>query len=203
MSWTVPREWAGERCFILAGGESIREQEQLIPKLSGRVIAIKQSIALRPDADVMFIAGKDDPKVCAQFFPMHEGKYLIGRSTYAGAPEHCKFLQRDMFNLNRLSYRPTHLCGYDAGTSAINLAFLFGAKQIVLLGYDMTGGRWFNDRFKHHLPNPPQQHFKIHMSVLPTLAADLENAGIEVINCSAISKVQVFQKKPLEDFIEA
>lgn len=201
MTWTVPKEWKGDRCFILAGGESIKEQEQLIPKLQGRVIAIKQSVALRPDADVMFIAGKDDPVVCAKFFPMHTGKYLIGRSTYAGAPQHCKFLQRDMFNIGRLSYRPTHLCGYDAGTSAINLAFLFGAKQIVLLGYDMSGGRWFSGRFKHHLPKPPQKHFDIHMSVLPSLASDLLQAGIEVVNCSMNSKVKVFKKQPLESFL--
>lgn len=203
MTWTVPKEWKGERCFILAGGESIKEQEPLIPLLKGRVIAIKQSVSLRPDADVMFIAGKDDPKVCAKFFPMHTGKYLIARSTYNGAPERCKFLQRDTFNPGRLSLRPTHLCGFDAGTSAINLAFLFGAKQIVLLGYDMTGGRWFSGRYHHHLPNPPEQHFKIHMSALPTLAADLRDQGIDVVNCSAISKVKVFRKEMLERFLEA
>lgn len=198
--WSVPREWVGERCFIIAGGESVKEQERLIPELKGRVIAIKQSVVLRPSADVMFIAGKDDGRVCAKFFPEHQGQYLIARGPYQGIPKQTKILQRAV-PAERLSQTPTHLAGLDAGTSAINLAYLFGANEIILLGYDMTGGRWLNDRYKHHLPYPPQRHFELHMAALPPFAADLREAGIRVVNCSPISAVKVFEKRPLEEFV--
>jgi hypothetical protein len=102
---------------------------------------------------------------------------------------------------DKLSHDPERLAGYDAGTSAINLAYLFGAKEIVLLGYDMTGGRWLNDRYKHHLPFPPQKHFDIHMSALPSLSKDLEDAGVKVINASPISAVTVFEKRKLEEMV--
>ena len=38
------REWAGERCFILCGGPSLKDQRRHVPQLKGRVIAIKQSV---------------------------------------------------------------------------------------------------------------------------------------------------------------
>lgn len=198
--WVVPREWPGERCFIIAGGESVKAQEPLIYKLKGRVIAIKQAVALRPDADVMFIAGKDDGKVCAPFFPMFKGQYIVARGPYQGVPARTKVLKRTK-DAARLSIDPTEVAGLDAGTSAINLAHLFGASEIVLLGYDMTGGRWLNGRFKHHLPFPPQRHFDLHLAALPSLAEDLQHAGVKVWNCSPTSVVEVFEKRSLEAFV--
>lgn len=199
-SWTVPNEWAGDRCFIIAGGESIKAQEHLIPKLQGRIIAIKQSVALRPDADVMFIAGKDDGKVCANFFALHTGAYLVARGDYKYTPRNTLVLKRSI-PAERLSRENTALGGLDAGTSALNLAYLFGARQIILLGYDMKGGRWLNGRYKHHLPYPPQIHFDLHLAQLPTFARDLEAAGVKVFNCSQTSAVTVFEKRPLEEFV--
>lgn len=198
--WSVPREWAGERCFIICGGESVRKQEHLIPRLRGRIIAVKQSVALRPDADVMFIAGKDDGKVCRDFFPRHTGKYLIARGPYKDVPARTKVLRRTK-DAARLSTDPTEVAGFDAGTSAINLAFLFGATEIVLLGFDMRGGRWLNGRYAHHMPFPPQRDFDAHLSALPSIAADLKAAGVRVVNCSPMSAVDVFEKRPLEEFV--
>lgn len=199
-TWSVPREWPGERCFIICGGESVKAQEHLIPKLKGRIIAVKQSVALRPNADVMFLGGKDDGKVCAPFFPLFKGAYIVARGPYKGIPARTKVLGRTK-DAARLSASPTHLAGFDAGTSAINLAFLFGASEIVLLGFDMTGGRWLNGRYDHHLPFPPQCQFDDHLSALPTIAADLSATGVRVVNCSPISAVKVFEKRPLEEFV--
>lgn len=198
--WSVPREWVGERCLIICGGESVRAQEAQIKRFAGRVIAVKQAVAIRPDADVMFIAGKDDGRVCRTFFPMFKGQYLIARGPYVGIPERTKVLKRTA-DPKRLSLEPTHLAGYDAGTSAINLAFLFGAVEIILAGFDMTGGRWLNGRFPHHLPIPPQRDHDIHMTALPTIAADLKAQGVRVINVSPVSAVTVFEKMDLEQLL--
>jgi hypothetical protein len=46
--------------------------------------------------------------------------------------------------------------------------YKFGATEIVLLGYDMTGGHFC----KHPLQNPPQAHFRRHMRPLAAFAAD-------------------------------
>lgn len=198
--WTVPAEWKGERCFIIAGGESVREQEHLIPKLKGRIIAIKQSVALRPNADVMFIAGKDDGRVCKDFFPLFKGKYIISRGPYEDIPPQTKILCRTKI-ADRLCLMPTHLAGLDAGSSSINLAFHFESNEIILLGFDMTGGRWLNGRYKHHLPFPPKEHHRRHATSLTRMSVDLASQGIKVYNCSPISALTCFEKKPLEAFL--
>ena len=44
--WTVPQEWAGERCFILAGGRSLKEQAASYSEsCAAAQIAIKQAAA--------------------------------------------------------------------------------------------------------------------------------------------------------------
>lgn len=191
--WTVPREWSGARCFILAGGASL--QLAAIPRLQGRIIAIKQTVALRPDADVMFVAGRDDPQRCAPYFPLYTGPRIICRSGYPGFPDRVLCLQRSKEAYSR---DPTHLAGLDAGSSAINLAALFGATEIVLLGIDMTGGRWVK---KHHMPVIPQRHFDLHLGSLNRMAPELEADGIRVVNCSPVSAVTCFERQPLEAFL--
>ncbi len=196
----MPKEWVGERCLIICGGESVKPAEDDIKKFQGRVIAVKQSVAIRPDADVMFVSGKDDGRVCAKFFPMFRGNYLVARGEYPDMPNHTKVMKRTK-DASKLSINPTELAGFDGGTSAINLAFLFGASEILLIGYDMRGGRWLNGIYKHHLPFPPQRDFDVHRSILPTIAADLKLLGVKVINCSLISEVDVFEKVSLKEFV--
>lgn len=199
-SWAVPRDWAGERCFVLCGGESLRCQRHLVPQLRGRIVAIKHAVLLRPDADVMFVSGRDDPKVCRDLFPVFTGTHTVCRNSYPGFPPQVKCLARAK-PADRLSDAPTHVAGLDAGTSAINLAYLFGATEIVLLGFDMTGGRWFNGEIAHHMPFPPPAHFARHKASLPTIAADLAARGVRVVNCSPVTTVTAFERQPLEAFL--
>jgi hypothetical protein len=210
-AWSVPREWVGERCFILAGGASL--QTHLVPQLRGRIIAIKQTVALRPDADVMFVAGRDDPEVCREYFPRYRGPRVICRSRHPGFPAGTFYLQRTKARLpvdvrfpagrkvkhwSPYSRIPTHLGGFDAGASATNLAALFGATEIVLLGMDMTGGRWVRH---HHQPVIPALDFAWHLVGLRLMAPELERDGVRVINASPISVIDCFERGRLEDFL--
>lgn len=195
--WAVPREWDGARAYILCGGASLVAQRTVIPQLRGRIIAIKQSVLLRPDADVMFIAGEHGWEICRPIFPQFRGAYIVTRGRGdARFPAGTKRIGRNQ--PDRLSHDPTMVTGYDAGTSAINLAYLFGAREIVLLGYDMTGGHWCRS---HPRPFPPTAEFARHLSALPTIAADLEVAGVRVVNCSPSSAVDVFERGRLEEWM--
>lgn len=201
-TWPVPREWEpGTRCFVICGGESIRKQRKIIPKLKGRVIAIKQGVVLRPDADVLFLSGERTADIATPLLPMFRGTHVIVRGkSCPELPDYVKRITRSKDH-TVLSDLPDHVCGYDAGTSAINLAFHFGATEIVMLGYDMRGGRWFNGEIDHHMPRPPESHFQRHMAPLPALAKDCSRRGIRVVNCSPRSHVDAFEKQPLEAFL--
>jgi hypothetical protein len=194
------REWAGERCFILFGGESLKAQRHLVPQLKGRFIAVKQTVAIKPDADVMFVGARDDVTICAPFFKMYQGPRIICRSGYDGFPEGTLLMSRTK-ETARLCKTPGVLAGLDTGTSAINLAYQLGVSEIVLLGYDMRGGRWLNGEFKHPLPFPPKEHFYRHLNAARCIALDLVVEGVKVWNASPTSEAKFFEYRPLETFL--
>lgn len=199
--WSVPREWPGERCFIICGGESIRRQRDVIPTLKGRVIAIKEGVLLRPKADVLFLGGEKTPAIALPLIPKFKGRYMVvrGKSDQELPPAVVRVTRAK--DHTQLCDIPTHVCGYDTGTSAINLAYHFGATEIVMLGYDMRGRRWFEGEWPHPMPVIPEEHFRRHMVPLEALAADAKAKGIRIVNCSPISRVTAFERRPLEEFL--
>jgi hypothetical protein len=198
--WSVPRAWLGERCFVLCGGESLREQRQFVPHLNGRIIAVKHGVLLRPDADVLFFAGERPVEIAPPLLKAFRGTTVVVRGKgHPVFPDSSKRVWRTTTH-DRWSTKPTEVAGYDAGTSAINLAILFGATEIVLLGYDMGGGRWFNGEIPHFLPNPIEAVVQQHLAPLPALVADAVRKGIRIVNCSPISRAP-FKFEPLEAFL--
>ncbi len=198
--WSVPSEWTGERTFVICGGASVRAQRHLIPSLVGRFVAVKHGVLLKPDADVLFFAGERPDVIAPPCLRAFRGHYAVVRGRgHQVFPETTKRVWRTTTH-ERWSDDPTQVCGFDAGTSAINLAMLFGATEIVVLGMDMVGGRWFNGEVQHYLPQPPESDFQRHMSVLPALAADAAAKGVRIVNCSPISRVTCFERQPLEAF---
>lgn len=199
--WSVPREWPDSRAFVICGGESVKAQRALIPQLRGRIVAVKHAVLLRPDADVLFFAGERPAEIAPPLLKAFRGKYVIVRGRgHEVFPPDSKRVWRTTEH-TALSADSTTVSGYDAGTSAINLAVLFGATEVVVLGMDMIGGRWFTGEVKHYLPQPPERDFQTHMSCLPAIAEDAQRKGIRVVNCSPISRVTCFERQPLEAFV--
>lgn len=198
--WVPEREWAGERCFILCGGPSLNEVRHLIPQLQGRIIAIKQTAAIRPDADIMFLSARDDPVVCKDIFPLYRGQRMVVRTAYDGFPEGTLYLRRSKDH-DHLCKDPGILGGYDAGSTAINLAWQLGADPIVLIGFDMNGGRWLNGEMHHPLPIPPQSHHDRHLAGVTIMAADLAAERVKVWRTSEASRAKCFEYRPLEAFL--
>ncbi len=199
--WSVPREWAAERAFVLCGGASLRTQRHLVPQLRGRVIAVKEGVLLRPDADVAFFAGEQCDVIAPPLLGAFRGTHAVVRGKgHPVFPATVRRLWRTVTH-DLWSLDPTMVAGFDAGTSAINVALLFGAAEIVLLGYDMTGGRWFAGERAHPLPIIPQSDFDRHMAPLPGLANHAELLGVRIVNCSPTSRVTCFERQPLEAFL--
>jgi hypothetical protein len=196
--WPVPQEWsADEPCFVLCSGESIGKQAKLIQKLKGRFIAVKHGLLLKPDADVLFMPGECWTSIVFPLLKQFKGAYAIIRSKFhPELPESVKRVTRSKHH-QQLCERRDHVSGYDSGTSAINLAYHFGARTIVLLGYDMTGGHFC----KHPLQHPPQGHFRQHMIPLHAFNADAKSKGVRIVNCSPTSVVTAFEKQPLGAFL--
>lgn len=95
---------------------------------------------------------------------------------------HNKGLGRDKLHFNA-----------NSGAQAINLAYLLGATRIILLGYDMgaTGNtHWFGS----HPEGLRNGNYGGYVANFNRLAADLEQEGVEVINCTRHSALHQFHR---------
>jgi hypothetical protein len=200
--WSAPPIWKGQRCFVLAGGPSLGSQPY--QKITGNVLVVKHAALLRPDAEVMLFAGKGwhrDPDGI-QSITAFNGKYCISRGWSKDHPAHVLSMGRVKGDAitwaANLSDDPQRLGGWDTGASAINLAYLLGSTEIILLGFDMRGGHWFKD---HPAMYPRQSEFARHMLGIAAMADQLAAKGVKVWNCSSKSALTCFDKMPLEDFL--
>lgn len=91
--------------------------------------------------------------------------------------------------------------GSNSGFQAMMLARHFGARKIVLLGYDMqrTGGKahWFGDH-----PRPMSQGNPLHwVDRFKTAAPALAAEGTQVINASRATAIPCFPRASIESVL--
>jgi hypothetical protein len=89
----------------------------------------------------------------------------------------------------------------NSGAACISFAASCGARRIFMLGYDCqhTGGKthWHGDHPRGCVGNAGSvgkwpARFK-------TLSNDLRKFGVDVVNCSRVTALDCFARKPLED----
>jgi hypothetical protein len=90
----------------------------------------------------------------------------------------------------------------NSGAQAMNLAFLWGARRLLLVGFDMCKRgelvHWFGDHPKGLQNDPPFERF---VKGMGPLAADLHREGVEVINCCRWSALPYWPKRELADVL--
>jgi hypothetical protein len=116
------------------------------------------------------------------------------------------------YNLNRiegvsspgLGRKIIHFGG-NSGYQAINLAFLFGATKMILLGFDMKKDgdkvHFFGNHPYHNRPNegPNDGTMRRWVNNFTALAADLKQERVEVINATRNTALTCFTRQPLEE----
>lgn len=86
--------------------------------------------------------------------------------------------------------------GGNSGFHALNLAVQFGARKIVLIGYDMNGEHW-HGRHKGRLRNPDAGNLRNWRAKLDAVAPQLLARGVHVVNASMGSALKAYPKMPL------
>lgn len=90
---------------------------------------------------------------------------------------------------------------HNSGAQGINLAYLLGGRTIILIGFDMqnTGGKahFFGD----HPAGLRTTNAADHIPYFDQLASDLQEQGVEVINCSRETALYQFRRATLEQVI--
>lgn len=88
--------------------------------------------------------------------------------------------------------------GCNSGYQAINLAYHFGARRIVLLGYDMGGTHWFGD---HPQQIRRRSDYAACLAAFPALADDLADAGVKVVNCTRKTALDAFPRATIDEVL--
>ena len=200
-------DWKGETVVIIASGTSVTQQDLDLVKQHRKddkckVIAINANYAYADYADIVYFCDY-------KFYKWHKDKseFQNHRARKISiCPQETegveKLKQGNEYGLSR--QHDTLNTGSNSGFQCINLAYLLGVSRIVLLGYDMKIAD--NGRSHHHPDHPqplsPIGYKKIYDDILDkrlfeTVAFDLHNENISVINCSPISAISCFRKLPL------
>lgn len=197
---SVPRDWAGQTCVILATGPSLTQEDVDYCRGRARVIAINNAVFIALWADAMYATD-------AQFWAWHRGvpeftgpKWSLEHSKWNNDRARYTAVQRlrstgaDGLERNATGLRN----GSNSGFAAINLAFHYGVKRILLLGYDMQPAKDKSHFFGEHVNKSKSPYDKFRRK-FPTLVKPLAKSGVRVVNCTRKSVLTAF---PMGDLHE-
>lgn len=203
------RQWGTIVC-IASGPSLTQEQVDLVSDSLGNVIAVNDCYAMAPWADVFYagdlmwwrhnylnVLNSTIAPECwtlngnAQHLARHPQKYP-GVKSYMHEIE---FDRKPGLGLDKVHH------GGNSGYHAVNLAYLFGAKKIVLIGYDHqhTYGKahWFGDHDKTKFRKNAEDTDRW-LRNFAELSRDLETRGVDLVNCSIETAIDSCRRSTLE-----
>ncbi|MBS0330767.1 MAG: DUF115 domain-containing protein [Proteobacteria bacterium] len=191
--------WRGHTAVVVASGPSLTdEQITLIEHSVVFTIAVNNSYAKLQHPDVVYACDylwwKLNHMKAKQNIPRRQ---LWTQDRAAAEQFQLSHIQWE--GKDGLGKRGLRVNG-NSGAGAINLAYHFGARRILLVGMDMKPGpngekHWHPD---HPKPLVQGQQFEEWRKKMGVLAADLKTEGVEVINCTPGSALTCFPMGDLE-----
>ena len=190
-------DWRGVTTVICATGPSFKPFDLSLLSTSHRVIVVNNAWVTLPWADVLYAC---DYLWWRQYHDaVRKGfagqRWTQDRSAAERWPDlcHVKHQAGEGLGLKMLNTNG------NSGMGAINLAYLFGARRILLLGFDMKLGP---NGERHYHPDHPKplvqnQVFEEWRHKGAKLARDLAKQGCTVLNCTPGSALTCF---PTADF---
>jgi hypothetical protein len=223
--WNIPKIWEGSTVFILGGGPSLSSVNFDLIK-HRRIISTnnafgepngkthrygKEDIATykaRDWVDVIFFAD-------LKWFRWHrrsireaaENSIVLTCNQNNGVLKTTgPWLKKVRRNNNRVlgitSDKKDHISwNRSTGAAAINVAYHFGAKTVVLLGFDMRlidGKKNYHDDHKEPAHDPCARHLKCFKAI----ARDAAKLGLNIINCTPGSAIEYFPIMSLEEYLK-
>lgn len=185
--------------FVIIGGGPSLTPEQVEMCRGHRVIAVNNAVYLCPWAEALYFCD-------ARWFGWHKDAVLsFSGPVYTLDNRHLTSQIPGLISLRNdgtagLCDEPDGLrTGRNSGYQAINLAVHRGATRILLLGFDMraVGGKvhWH----KQHPIATPADHLDVMRPLFRTLVEPLKARGVEVLNCTPGSALDVFPKVDLAE----
>ncbi len=207
INWTIPPIWTDETVFIIGGGPSVNEAPlHLI--YERRVIGVNSAFELGSWIDVCWFGDMRWFEWNAKKLRYFGGLKLTCANSAFPKGECWPGVHHVKRENKRGIWSRTPNKVYwnnNSGASAINLAYHLGAKKIVLIGFDMkmVNGEhnYHNSHKPHHTPksNIYQERFIPRFNVIKQ---DATRLGLQIINTSMNSALEVFDKVRLENALD-
>jgi hypothetical protein len=92
--------------------------------------------------------------------------------------------------------------GYNSGFQSLNIALQFGARRVLLVGFDMQGGgelHWYGRNDWKGARNPGPPNFMRWRDAFEGACPELKRRHVEVINASPDSALVCFPHMSIED----
>jgi hypothetical protein len=195
----VPRLWPDETVIVIASGPSLTQTD--VDACRGRrVIAVKDAIRLAPWADALYFAGVGVGTWWTTYRDLIRSfdglKFTLEPKAEALAP-----VLRNTGMLG-LETDPTGLRhGRNSGYQAVNVAVHFGARRIVLLGFDMQrDDKQRSHFFGEHAYQTVPSHYDMFTRCFDSMIEPLQALGVEVLNATRATALRCF---PCVDLTEA
>ena len=199
--------WRDDTVAVLCSGPTLCQSD--VDKLRGKckVIAVNDSFLLCVWADVLWGADWDwwrHHEYC-QGFEGERWTQSIGRPDWPQeAHRNGLKVLKGIREVRLCTDRQTLYTGNNGAFQAMNLAVMAGAKRILLLGVDMQHidgkSHWFGD---HPAKLKQTRNFGIFRECFRKVRRDLEQRGIEVVNCSPRTTLNCFRKAKLDEVFGA
>ena len=196
----VPTLCQGGTVVCLGGGPSLVVEDVEYCRGKATVVAINDAWRLAPWADALMASD-------AAWWAYHQGVPAFAGLKFClepAAAAHPGLTVLRNTGDSGVEADPTGLrTGRNSGAAAINLAVHFGAKRIVLLGYDMEArseskSHWFGNHPRGLRGNSPYPLFR---AMLTTMAQPLIDIGVTVVNCSRETALTCFPRRPLREVL--
>lgn len=211
----IKSDWAGMPAVIAATGPSLtaRQAETVAAKASAsdlKVVVVNDAYRLFPFADILYACDArwwDVHKGCPDF----RGEKWSSHSLKGSGVLDDKRAAADAYGLNLVggvgdpgfSFDPEKIhYGRNSGFQAVNLALLLGANPLILIGFDMRGGKK-NHFFGNHPEGLRQTVSYTNFIESFRWAAKRLPEGIKIFNATPDSALDCFPKVSLNDALAA
>jgi hypothetical protein len=201
---------SGRRVFIVGGGPSVKNVDLSLLK-NKKIIVTNQAAEILPEATALYWV---DDSWAATNHKLIESSPIKLRFTakkfYSPKYESCKIYgygncqvlhQTGDFGIDthQSKYK---VRGNNSGAQAIHLAFNAGAREIILIGYDMhltKGKANFHDKHVSIATNKIYQ--ELFIPSITSMAPIIKQCGVSVINVNPDSSLRCFPFADLKDLV--
>lgn len=199
------QRWVGETVIVMATGPSFRRPEAIG---DCKVIAVNDAYKLFPEADILYAC--DERWWEVNIAQVRETCKAERWSSHSSRKNHDdKIRASKLFDLWLVgAQHASSFCldgstihyGGNSGFQAINLALLFGAKRVLMLGFDMMLDENKNVHYfgNHPAPLHTNHNFWEWIGIMNEAAARLPS-DIEIINCSERTALTCFPRMSLQE----